>query len=188
MDNNKAYLLSKLKHFLIDNQDLLNENNFQELYEKVRKGLDQQYTPILTSILYQSSINPIPYLIEMPTDFATENYSDFLEFPKEINITKNITHIGMNAFRLNSHTKIINIERNDIKIGNNAFNHMKNVTINFNGSFDDIKKIMLSKVGYPKDISFGSIFYNASGKLICKDDTYDIEDLNRRSKFYLNQS
>ena len=88
MDNN---LLKSILAKLEDNQDLLDNNDFETLYNKFSYYLRAP----LTSILMKANINPLEYVEEIPNYYAFEMF-----YPEntKIIIPKNVLHIGIEAF------------------------------------------------------------------------------------------
>ena len=95
-----------LKTLISRNKDMLNENNFKELYDAC--FLSER--PDLTQLLMKANINPLLYLKNVPTNYLS--YSDV----KTIKIPSNIETIGNSAF-LNSELEHIVIENGVKNLG-----------------------------------------------------------------------
>ena len=91
--------LEELTKFLRKRTDLVAESKFELLYQEandhdddIGTNYDHFIVSALTDLLYDSGIDPLPYLKEVPAYFAWE-------LPiKSINIPKGITTIGSYAF------------------------------------------------------------------------------------------
>lgn len=110
-----------LKTFISRNKDMLNENNFEKLYNAC--FLSER--PDLTQLLMKANINPLLYLKEVPSDYLA--YSDV----KTIKIPSNIETIGNSAF--------LNSELEDIVIENGV----KNLGFLSFAGCEDLKEIWL---------------------------------------------
>ena len=119
-------VLKELKEFLNEpeNQELLNNYKFKEIYEKLT-GLG--LVAIFTQLCLESKINPLDYMDEVPTFFMFSNTNI-----KSFTIPNNIKNIGVSAFEQCSNLTSINLPNNLTKISNSAFQYclaLNNVTI-----------------------------------------------------------
>ena len=102
----------KLKKILEENKDLINNNNFKKLYDKIS---DPLLIGELTYVLYTSGINPLKYMNEIPFYFFYE-----ITVPDDFLIPENITEILPEAFT-NARIDSIYIPKSVSIIGRNAF-------------------------------------------------------------------
>lgn len=122
-------LAQNLKQFLEKYIDLIDNNNFSELYYKFQTSNDTRYMLIakLSEVLLECDINPIPYFNdgEIPPSFLAE--SDIIKLP---NITANIKNIKSYAFYgLNNIYGALDLSNTEIKqISLEAFGSMNNIT------------------------------------------------------------
>lgn len=151
----------KLKDFLFQDsvEELINENDFEGLYKKVRGTC-----PVgeLTPVLYAAGIDPLRYLVYIPDGFL--EYSDIEHFT----IPNHIKSIGSRAFSGCNELTSIALGNGIESIGGYAFHgceELMNVTIgsgvteiefgafagctklreiNYSGTMDQWKKIAVS--------------------------------------------
>lgn len=86
-----------VKKFILDNQALIEQNRFDELYQKAIVDLE---TPTdLSAVLVKSGIDPLPYIGNMTTSMMF-SYLDISNICKgqTLYIPENIESIGVNCF------------------------------------------------------------------------------------------
>ena len=103
---------------IINNQDLINNNEFQELYSKLH---DTSYAKELTEILLRAGIDPTPYFKSIPP------YSYYESTLTDIKLSSNCKKIGEYAF-FNSSIKSVNLDDVD-EIGLKAFSYSEVTSI-----------------------------------------------------------
>lgn len=86
-----------VKKFILDNQVLIEENKFDELYQKALVDLDNPTD--LSAVLVKSGIDPLPYMGNM-TNSMMFSYLDISNICKgqTLYIPENIESIGVNCF------------------------------------------------------------------------------------------
>ena len=114
-------MTEKIKKFILDNEDLINSNEWEEVYRKadVKLGLDKGR---FTETLLRASIHPEYYLEHIPKFFLFE--SDI----KSFSIPNHITSIDESAFHSCSSLIDIEIPSNITSIGNCAFYKCSSLT------------------------------------------------------------
>lgn len=113
---------SNVKQIIEDNLDLINENDFNKLYQKV--SID--YRGELSYVLLTSGIDFLSYMNYVPA------YAFFISTVKKINIPENIKSIEAYAFYGCTGLTSITIPDNVTSIGGSAFwncTGLKSVTI-----------------------------------------------------------
>lgn len=95
-----------LKDFLWENRDLLNNNDFTELYERAGNDVDIMAGE-LTNALYTAGIHPLVYMDHIPESFL-ENIT---LHKRSFTLPDNITEIERSAFS-NCNIKEIKISEN----------------------------------------------------------------------------
>ena len=95
-----------MKSFLKENSQLINNNEFDEVYELYRKG-SFSLRSALTEVFYAAGIDPLPYMKSVPLNFAS-----YVDSTKNVTIPGNIKTVGAFSFTLN-----INLAEVDIKEG-----------------------------------------------------------------------
>ena len=116
--------VEKFKNFFSDSetQDLLNNNNFKELYNLIDKqniGID--VTGKLTDLLYNIGIDPLKYMDIVPDFFAWRSNKDHFNIPDTIN------YIGRGAFDCCYNLKDIYIPQGVTKINWATFRDCKSL-------------------------------------------------------------
>ena len=169
----------QVKDTIINNQDLINNNEFQELYSRLH---DTSYSKELTEILLRAGIDPTPYFKSIPP------YSYYESTLTDIKLSSNCKKIGEYAF-FNSSIKSVNLDDVD-EIGLKAFSYSEVTSISIKpnclmglSAFDfceNLSKVeFLGKQTIPtycfmncsqlKDVKFNSTFDLQSGSFYhCK--------------------
>lgn len=104
---------NELKNFLDNNYSLLNNNEFEELFQAAANKLgrfDELY-----SLLINTDIDILPYVKEIPAKYFEGSNI------KRIIIPKNITKINWGAFKDCKNLKYVTIPDSVTRIGNHAF-------------------------------------------------------------------
>lgn len=117
----EEYQRHKLLSFLNENQVLIDDSDFEELYNKLEVidsntwGLNNFIKPSFTDTLYKAHIDPLNYINYVPEYFATGlNWGTFY-------IPSNIESIGNYAFSLCKSLLSIRIGESVEEIGTGAF-------------------------------------------------------------------
>lgn len=120
--------LPEIKEFLIENKDLVETDNYDQLYEKTDyHGRIRRRD--LTYLFLISNINPLNYVTEIPPGFY-----DGISGIDSIIVPKNIKTIDTNAFSFSS-IKEIKIESTNIKFDRHIVNELDfNIDISYPGS------------------------------------------------------
>lgn len=106
--------MSVLQEFITRYKDEINNNRFDYVYARANSSL----TPILTSLLYDVGVDPLPYLKYVPNNFMTNVELDMIELPSNINA------IEYRAF-VWCEIKIFKILGDFISIGESSFRACK---------------------------------------------------------------
>ena len=90
-------LSNQVRKFIIDNQSLIERNEFDELYQKAIYDLESVVD--LSAVLVKSGIDPLPYIGNM-TNSMMFSHLDLSKICKDqtLYIPKNIESIGANCF------------------------------------------------------------------------------------------
>lgn len=117
--------LSKdIRSFINQNLDLIDQNNWEEFYEKVSDEfpLSQRNTFRFTEIFLGAGINPLNYLRVVPKYYLrnSQNIS-------KIELPENVCIIDNNAFRHMLSVKELRIPKNITVIGQGAFANCYNL-------------------------------------------------------------
>lgn len=134
----------RIKGFLNGNIELLNSNNFEELYRKFQY-VAAINTP-LTEILYQAGINPLEYMTKVPEYYAAG--SGIIE---EVSIPENITVIGSHAFEECINLRNVYISKSVTEIKYDAFARINDCVFTYNGTKEEFLKIDFYHTSFPKD-------------------------------------
>lgn len=134
----------RVKRFLNDNKQLLESNNFDELYRKFQY-VAAINTP-LTEILYQAGINPLEYMTKVPDFYASGS-----GIITEITIPGNITAIGSHAFEECISLKNVYISKSVTNIKYDAFVRTNDCVFTYNGTKEDFLKIDFYHTSFPGD-------------------------------------
>lgn len=134
----------RVKRFLNENLELLNSNNFDELYRKF------QYVAAintsLTEILYQADINPLEYMKKVPDFYAAGS-----GIITEITIPQTVTAIGSHAFEQCINLKNVYISKSVTTIEYEAFTRINDCVFTYNGTKEEFLKIDFYYNSFPKD-------------------------------------
>lgn len=138
----------EVKEFIQNNIELIDNNNFNEFYNKAR-ALYLEAVGEVTSILLSSGINPLNYMTNVPIGFMYKIDVKEFEIPEDtvsiedfafsgckslesITMHQGMLRIGEDAFRSCRALKDVLIPYGVTKIGTNAFNYctsLESVTI-----------------------------------------------------------
>ena len=132
MDRNKAFEFIKL------NKELIQNNNFKELYRKFDDITDYYSdTHYLTDIFIEAGINPLEYMDAVPVAYLYKTDLDL----KEIKVPDNIKYIYKQAFEEAKLIKVT-IPKTILTIAASAFSDNPSLTeINVRGTQADADKI-----------------------------------------------
>lgn len=110
-----------VKQFIEENIDLIEDNRWEEIYEKAENKLKDYYTGRFTEIMLEADIHPENYLKQLPKYFLYA--SDIKEFI----IPNNITSIGMSALNDCTHLTSMTIGDSVSTISDSAFSFCKSL-------------------------------------------------------------
>ena len=132
MDREQAFKFIKL------HKDLIEESNFEELYEQFDNITDYLTdTHYLTDIFIEAGIDPLKYMDTVPIAYLYKTDLDL----KEINVPDNIKYIYKYAFE-EAKLRKVTIPKTVIKIAKSAFSDNPSLTeINVRGTQADVDKI-----------------------------------------------
>ena len=105
-----------VKKFILENQDLINDNEWEKVYKKATNDLTRD-TGKFTEIMLAADIHPESYLTELPKYFLFESSIKKFEIPK------NIKTISDAAFAQCSSLNSVVIGDSVVSIGNQAFHN-----------------------------------------------------------------
>lgn len=118
-------ILKKIKEFVDENKEIINENNFKEVYNKLYMEPTQMIGSF-TQLFYKAGINPLQFLNHVPSSFL--GMTDTTSFV----IPNHITTIGNASFYNCVKLEKIKLPNNLYTIGSKAFaycSHLKNIKI-----------------------------------------------------------
>lgn len=126
-------LSNQVKKFIIDNQSLIERNEFDELYQKAIFDLESVID--LSAVLVKSGINPLPYIGNM-TNSMMFSYLDISNICKDqtLYIPKNIESIGANCFEYATGFNQVKFTDNLKAINDYAFCNTKITELDIPGS------------------------------------------------------
>lgn len=132
MDREQAFKFIKL------HKDLIEESNFEELYEQFDNITDYlSDTHYLTDIFIEAGIDPLKYMDAVPVGYLYKTDLDL----KEINVPDNIKYIYKYAFE-EAKLRKVTIPKTVIKIAESAFSDNPSlIEINVRGTQADVDKI-----------------------------------------------
>lgn len=105
-------MIPELKQFIEENIDLIDDNQFNDVYNKLRP---RKYTSRFTEAMLQADINPLNYMTEVPEYYLYE--SDL----RRVNIPTGIVAINKYAFLSCRILEEVTIPEGVINIGECAF-------------------------------------------------------------------
>lgn len=118
--------ISDIETFLVKYMDLIDNNQFENLYEQARIEFPTtgniNVIPLLNSYFYQAGIDPLEYLKVIPAFFI-----QYREEITSVNIPNHIVAIKDAAFR-GSSIKEFTFPENLTSLGNYVFCYNKNLT------------------------------------------------------------
>lgn len=175
----KIELNKAMENFLSENMKLIDDNDFEQLYSKL-PGDESD----LTSALLYADINPLDYLVDIPTYYAC-----LLEEISEITIPKNIKSINEYAFNSCHNLQAVVIEEGCTYLGEDAFENCSELSeVYLPASIEEIdsncfrncpKLVNIIYAGTVDDWEKISIYSNAfdnigTNEIKCSDDIYII--------------
>ena len=179
---NNVELSRDMENFLADNLALIDANDFQELYNKL-DDVAFGSEAALTGALIYADINPLNYLVDIPTYYAC-----LLDIP-EVTIPKNIKSINEYAFNSCHSLEAVIIEEGCQYLGENAFENCSELSeVYLPESIEEIdsncfrncpKLVNIIYAGTVEDWENISIYSNAfdnigTNEIKCSDDIYVI--------------
>ena len=122
-----------VRKFILDNQVLIEENRFDELYQKAIFDLDSPAD--LSAVLVKSGINPLPYIGNM-TNSMMFSYLDISNICRDqtLYIPENIESIGVNCFENTTGFNQVKFPTNLKYINDFAFYNTQITELNIPGS------------------------------------------------------
>lgn len=152
-----------IEQFIEQNIDLVDSNNFTELYSHCVSGERGK----LTEVLYECGIDPLEHMTEIPAMFASGSSLT------NITIPDSVTSIGYESFRYCESLTSATIENGVTSIGIRAFSYctnLKNISIPSSitsiGSSAFFKCTSLTTITIPDSVtSIGDWAFNGCGRL-----------------------
>lgn len=199
-------ILEKFKEFVDENKEILNNNNFEEIYDKLYWE-SAHIISNFTQLFYKAGINPLQFLNHVPSCFL--NMADITSFVvpdniliidnaafysceklEEIKLSKNLEIIGSNVFAYCFNLKNIEIPDKVKRIGNGTFRKCSKLeSISIGKNLNYIEEQAFEGCGKLKNIYFRGNFeefdcdINIYGNdsffkaiLHCNDGDYKIND------------
>lgn len=154
-----------LKKFFTKNKVLIDKNDFDALYQERFLSRDIQFTSELTSILYKSGINPIPYFKETIPKFFMFQITEYMDsLPSKITFTPNIKTIGYGAFQDCPWLEEVTFNNKELTFSKLSFDGMDSLVINYPGTKEEFNKCKTEAMSFHVEdlkiiCSDGTIFY-----------------------------
>lgn len=152
-----------IQQFIEENIELVDSNNFTELYNRG----NHNHFGKLTDVLYQSGIDPLQYMTEVPRWFATRSSITSITIPNNVTsisenafswcssltsvtIGNNVTNIGGRAFCGCANLTSITIPDSVMSIGYRVFEGCGNLQITYSGTTQEWKNLVIWKEIFPE--------------------------------------
>ena len=170
-----TYIEPKLKNFIEANKELINNNQFDELYKLALDDLYfSQSTGTLTRVLLSVGIDPLTYMDEIPYCYLYGG-SPVTHF----DIPDNIKLINGSAFSMCDELISVNFGSNVARVGEGAFSECPHLTsVTLNEGLERIsqyafKSTNIDKIYIPETVKgIGPSAFDKSTILIVKDKSY----------------
>ena len=126
-------MMKVVKDFIKNNINLINNNSWEELYDKISDGSKWTFTPAqvseFTLTMLQCGIDPLKYLDYIPSYYLcrVDETWNGKEFIKEFTIPNNIKNINAYAFKENWTLEKITIPKSVEAIDRDAFTDCENL-------------------------------------------------------------
>ena len=105
-------MIPELKKFIEENIDLINDNKFNDVYNKIKS---YKFTRLFTEAMLQAEINPLNYTEAVPSRYLYESKLEHIYIPAGIIV------INKYSFAACHRLKEVTIPEGVIKIGEGAF-------------------------------------------------------------------
>lgn len=160
-----------ITEFLTKHKDLLDANNFDALYEELRKDTNRSFlTSSLTALLYATDIDPIKYFSNAIPKYFLFDYITSLRAlhlkinpPEEIILPNNIRIIERAAFQACHWLKKIVFNNKDLVLGEICLCDIPDLTIEYPGT-----KVEFLNCKFPT-LTANNPFVRSSGIIKCSD-------------------
>lgn len=181
--------LEKFKEFVDENKEILNDNNFEEIYNKLYWE-SAQIVSNFTQLFYKAGINPLQFLNHIPSCFL--NMADITSFVipnhiitignaafydceklEEIKLNKNLETIGSNVFAYCFSLKNIEIPDKVKKIGKGTFRGCSKLeSISIGKNLNYIAEQAFKNCGKLKNIYFRGNFEEFDCRIVLSGNNY----------------
>ena len=105
-------MITDLKQFVEENIDLINDNDFSAVYNKIKS---YKFKRLFTEAMLEAGINPLNYMEAVPPCYLYESTIQHIDIPVGIVV------INTHSFASCRHIKEVTIPEGVIKIGEGAF-------------------------------------------------------------------
>lgn len=105
-------MIPELKQFIEENIDLISDNHFNEIYNKIKS---YKFTRLFTEVMLEADINPLDYMEAVPSRYLYESRLEHIDIPVGIIIINKFSFAGCHQL------KEITIPEGVIKIKEGAF-------------------------------------------------------------------
>ena len=169
------YIEPRIKKFIEARKELINTNNFYELYNLAADELYfSQSTGTLTRVLLSVGIDPLQYMNEIPYCYLYGK-STVTHFE----IPSNIELIGGSAFSMCEELISVDFGSNVVRVGDSAFSECSNLTsVTLNTGLERIaryafKSTNIAKIYIPETVTqIDPSAFDKSTILIVKEKSY----------------
>ena len=156
-----------LRNYLKSRKDLINNNNFEKLYEDL-KYISHSAICEMTESFLTINIDPADYLQSIPQHYLTNSTSEYAQifYPEknlgnlkdidnnafmgcvtleEVLLPETLEYIGVNAFSMCLNLKLLDLPKSLKKIDKFAFQNCMNLRkIRYNGTMEEWKLVNIS--------------------------------------------
>lgn len=170
-----TYIEPRIKKFIEANKELINNNQFDELYKLASDELYfSQSTGTLTRVLLSVGIDPLQYMNEIPYCYLySQSPVTHFEIPSNIEL------IGGSAFSMCEELISVNFGSNVVRVENGAFSDCSNLTkVELNNGLERISQYAftstnIDKIYIPETVTgIGPSAFDKSTILLVKEKSY----------------
>lgn len=102
---------NRLKKFIEEHQDMINSDNYDQLYNDIRIYGSDSIINELTHLLYRAGIDPLKYLTYLPSFFIADEDIDKISLPDNIGYIHSKAFFNCNIGTIEMKSSVVEIER-----------------------------------------------------------------------------